>query len=85
MKRIDWDLVFTIAGMLMVGVCIFMMIYSIDSAEREGESFVGKQVVFNNDTLTVMNYSLMKSSYDLSNGLIIDGDLLQSLDTLTCK
>lgn len=89
MKRIDWDidweLVLIIVGMLIVGVCVFGLIFSIDGDKKAADSFVGKNIVFDGDTLTVMDYSLMKSSYSLSNGLSIDQEFLQSLDTLTCK
>ncbi len=82
MKRIDWGLVLTIGAFVVLTTSVLLTAYLILAEEESGQDFVGKKVIFNNDTLIVVNYNYIGASYDLSNGLTIDQDLLQSLDTL---
>ena len=80
--NIDWGLVGMIAMGVILWISLLSFFYSITKTEEAGQSFVGKDVVFQGDTLMVIDYSFMKTSYTLSNGLVIDEELLQSLETI---
>ena len=42
---------------------------------------IGRSVVINTDTLTVVNYSTISGSYTLSNGVTIDKEVIKQLNT----
>jgi uncharacterized membrane protein len=46
--------------------------------DNQVKSFVGKKVVIEKDTMTVINYSILKSTYTLSNGVEYDMDFVKS-------
>ena len=81
--NIDWELIGVIAGAIMMGFLVFYLVFSIVETEEDGQSYVGDQIIFQSDTLMVIDYSFMKANYTLSNGLVIDRELLQSLETIT--
>jgi hypothetical protein len=64
-------------------VFTFVAMAHIARMEDKRESFIGKSVVFNNDTLMVLDYSSMRREYNLSNGLVLNQELVQLLDTVT--
>lgn len=63
-----------------------LSVFAIHKIFAEGEamddkvkSFVGKKVIMEkHDTLTVINYSILKGTYTLSNGVEYDMDFVKS-------
>jgi len=51
---------------------------SINKASAEAKSTVGKIVVIQKDTLTVIGYSVSDKTYKLSNGLDYDMDFIKT-------
>lgn len=53
------------------------LIWSLGRAEREVENNIGKRVLINKDTLTVVGYYSLFKAYKLSNGADIDKKTLK--------
>jgi len=46
----------------------------ISEYSKQQKELIGKKVVIKNDTLIIVDYDMLKSSYILNNGLTIDQD-----------
>ncbi len=68
------------ASFLLVLILIILVAFGIQnrvnnvifSEKSNLENNIGKKVIIDNDTLTIVNYSLIKGEYTLSNGTKID-------------
>ena len=57
----------------------------LDSKILEIESMIGEKVIFKSDTLLIVDYSLIHSSYTLEDGKEISFELIKKLDTIKPK
>jgi len=77
-KHIAINLAITLV--MLIGFC-FLLNYVISEGNKKKEvekSFVGKQVVIEKDTMTIIDYSTFKQTYKLSNGIEYDMDFVKS-------
>lgn len=67
-REIKWLVVIII--ILSVGVVLWFMwlFHGLESAENSAKAYVGKQVVIEQDTSVIVDYSMWKSSFTLSSG-----------------
>ena len=72
-----------IFGFVLMVVALFGIIIHDSNKENEyRDSFIGKEVVLHRDTLMVFDYNSWQDSYVMSNGVVVDKDLVQSLEII---
>lgn len=70
-------------GLMILGFSIMLTIgfnmlkYSINENAKEWDFYVGKSIIMDKDTLTVLNYSRIESTYTLSNGITVNSKLVE--------
>lgn len=70
-----------IVGILSIIVPIMMLksiANDVEDIKKDKDSYIGKHVVIDNDTLTVINNNLFMDSYTLSNSLKVNKTFLDS-------
>lgn len=82
MKNWNWSAIGFVFFMLIVVVFSVFAAIGISAEIDEYEANIGKDVVINNDTLTIVNGSFIMSTYELSNGLKINDEYLELLEIL---
>lgn len=77
-KLIIISIIITVLIFIFCPIIIFNAIEKVstevDNKTAEVKKFVGEKIVIDNDTLTIVDYSIIESSYTLSNGTKIAFD-----------
>lgn len=74
---------FIIAGLtILMTISFVLMINSLNIEEEKIKERVGLKVILEKDTLTIVDYSLLKTNYTLSNGTEVSCNLIDKLKTL---
>jgi len=71
-----------IVSVLLIICCVAYVIFALGKlrdASHETKQMIGRNVVMGRDTLVVVDYSMIKQSYTLSNGLEISNELAENL------
>jgi len=72
-----------IGVLLFVSICLTYLIksfeYQINNEKTKFEVNIGKSVIIENDTLSIMDYSMLESNYTLSNGKKVSFELINKL------
>lgn len=82
MRYWNWELIGLITAIIAI---VALCMWGYRSAENDLNNYeepIGKQVVIENDTLTVVSCSFFKGTYDLSNGLTIKDKYLETLEII---
>ena len=72
---------FILIGIIFLVFWSFVAVILVNTNEENKKSiknFVGKEVVIEKDTLVVIDYSTLQSTYKLSNGMDYDMDFIKS-------
>lgn len=68
-----------------VALVVTLFGFIIHESNKETEhrdSFIGKEVVLHKDTLMVFDYNSWQDAYVMSNGVVVDKELVQSLEII---
>lgn len=63
--------------LLIFGGCFFLAKYTLgglDTRDAQMKAMVGKRVVVETDTLTILDYTFLGNTFLLSNGMRVGGD-----------
>lgn len=71
-----------ISAILICFLWIFLVIL-IKKYEEQIDGPIGTYVIYQNDTLQVINHSILNSSYTLSNGIEVDASLLDDFEVVS--
>ena len=79
---------FIVAFVIFVLICTFFIrllgsgisktVGIYDKRDKEMKSHVGENIIINNDTLTIIDYSFTDNNYTLGNGLKVSEAFLQN-------
>lgn len=70
---------YLILALLIIGIigCFAYFFNGLNKAEKEAKSNVGKNIIIKNDTLMVVDYSIIRQVYILDNGLEVSPSLVE--------
>jgi hypothetical protein len=64
-------------------VIIAKILSSINEHEQKVDDMIGSEVIYKGDTLMIVNYSLLNSTYGLENGVEINTKLIDDLELIS--
>lgn len=82
MKRI-MDFIWKVILMIILLLTFFFLITFIYADKKRQDSFIGKKVVVEQDTLTIIGNNIL--GYELSNGVYCDEEYLKQFMIYECK
>ncbi|MCK4824209.1 hypothetical protein KA005_51130 [bacterium] len=72
-----------ISGFIALVVTLFgFIIHESNKESKYTDSFIGKEVVLHGDTLMVFDHNSWQDAYVMSNGMMVDDELVQSLEII---
>jgi len=69
----------TLGMIFLMAICVTLLTNSLKSEVGKIESKVGTKLILEKDTVMIIDYSLLKNSYTLSNGKEISFELVDKL------
>lgn len=73
--------IFYVAALVLIMI-IYLNLNIIKGKQDKMKERMGQKIILENDTLTIINYSLFEGDFTLSNGVKIDYNMAIKLDSI---
>jgi hypothetical protein len=84
-KFIILSIALLISACITVFLLVDSMVKNTEKLKSKYKSEIGKKIVIDNDTVTIVNYSIITESFTLSNNKTIDCSFIIRNDSLNLK